>query len=284
MTDLPLAGTAALVTGGGSGIGLASARALLVDGASVTVMGRTAARLEDAAADLRAMAPAGAEVRTSAGDVADEEAVAAAVATAKEATGGLDHVVASAGTGWVAPVVAQPMAEARMLIETNLVGTLLTLKHGGAALAASGGGAMVAVSSLAGTLVHPWMGVYGATKAGIDMLVRTAADELGPVGVRVHSVQPGIIETELVELPLQDLSLVDSYLRNTPGGRLGNVEDVARVVRFLCGPESGWVNGLNVPVDGGQHLRRGPDYGGLARLLYGDAACDRGVPDPPADG
>lgn len=282
MTDLPLTGTAALVTGGGSGIGLGSARALLVDGASVTLMGRTEARLEAAAEELRRVAPDGAEVRTSVGDVADEDAVVAAVATASEATGGLDHVVASAGTGWVAPIVAQPLAEARLLIETNLVGTLLTLKHGGAALAGSGGGAMVAVSSLAGTLVHPWMSVYGATKAGIDMLVRTAADELGPLGVRVHSVQPGIIETELVELPLQDPHLVESYLTNTPGGRMGAVEDVARVVRFLCGPESGWVNGLNVPVDGGQHLRRGPDYGNIARLLYGDAACDAGVPDPPA--
>lgn len=278
MAELPLAGTSALVTGGGSGIGLACARSLLVDGAAVTLMGRSTERLEAAAAELSGDAPEGTEVRTFAGDVGEEEAVASAVATAAGPDGSLDHVVASAGTGWVAPVVAQPEAEARLLIDSNLMGTFFTFKHGGAALAGSGGGTMVAISSLAAALVHPWMSIYGATKAGIDQLVRTAADELGPVGVRVHSVQPGIIETDLVELPLQDQNLVESYLTNTPGGRLGRPGDVASVVRFLCGPEAGWVNGLTIPVDGGQHLRRGPDYGNIARLLYGDEAVDRGVP------
>ena len=212
--------------------------------------------------------------------MADEAAVEAAVATAREATGGLDHVVASAGTGWVAPLVEMPLDQARMLLDTNLIGTLLTFKHGAAALVDSGGGSMVAVSSMAANLVHAWMSVYSATKAGIDAMVATAADELGPLGVRVNSVRPGFIDTELMAIPATDEALVDSYLRNTPGGRLGTPEDVARVVRFLCGPESGWISGHWVPVDGGNHLRRGPDYGGLARQLYGDDA----TPGHPAPG
>src|SRR5688500_20067879 len=110
-TDLPLAGTAALVTGGGSGIGLACARHLLADGASVTITGRSAGRLEDAAADLRAAAPAGAEVQLVACDVGDEDALAAAVATAAAPAGGLHLAVANAGTGTLGPVTSVTLEE-----------------------------------------------------------------------------------------------------------------------------------------------------------------------------
>src|SRR5699024_2171153 len=106
MGDQVLAGTAALITGGGSGIGLAAARQLLRDGASVTLMGRSQARLDGAVAELLAEAPDGTEVRAVAGDVADEDAVAAAVEAARSITGGLQHCVASAGTGTVGPVIA----------------------------------------------------------------------------------------------------------------------------------------------------------------------------------
>src|SRR5688500_2213145 len=111
MAERVLAGTAALITGGGSGIGLGAARHLLRDGASVTIAGRSQERLDAAVVELRAMAPDGAEVRSVACDVAQEDDVAAAVEAAVSITGGLQHCVASAGTGTVAPVVAMPVTE-----------------------------------------------------------------------------------------------------------------------------------------------------------------------------
>jgi len=157
------------------------------------------------------------------------------------------------------------------------VGTFLTIKYAARQMVAGGeGGSIVAISSLAGVTVHRYMAIYGASKAAIDMLVRNAADELGADGIRVNSVQPSIVETELMELPMQDTTLVDSYLANMPVARVGQVADISSVVRFLAGPESAWVTGNALPIDGGHHLRCGPDYGGMSRLLYGDASTQPG--------
>ena len=275
---LVLAGQSALITGGGSGIGLGSAQALLADGCSVTLMGRNEERLQAAVAQLEAAAPTGATVSSIAGDVSVEADVQAAVEKAVEVGGGrLDIAVASAGTGTVAPIVAQGLEEFRGVFDTNVTGTFLTIKHAAKAMVRSGnGGSIVAISSLAGVTVHRYMSTYGASKAAIDMLVRNAADELGADGIRVNSVQPSIVETELMELPMQDQGLIDSYLANMPVARIGQVADIASVVRFLAGPESAWVTGNALPIDGGHHLRRGPDYGGIARLLYTDAATEPG--------
>lgn len=272
----PFAGQGALVTGGGSGIGYAAALLLARDGAHVTIMGRTADKLEAAAEAAWAELPDAPPFRCVAGDVAVEADVAAAVDAARAATGRLGVAVASAGTGFVAPLVAQPLDVFRQVMDTNLIGTFLTIKHAGRAMVDGGGGAIVTISSLAACTVHAWMSAYAASKAGIDALVRNAADELGPSGVRVNSVQPGIVETELMEYPMTDDSLVASYLANMPVSRIGQPDDVAAVVRFLAGPESGWVTGNAIPIDGGHHLRRGPDYGGIARLLHGDASTEAG--------
>lgn len=274
-----LAGRSALLTGGGSGIGLASAQALVADGCSVTLMGRSTERLERGAAALADVAAAaGARVATIPGDVSSEADVEAAVAKAVEVGGGrLDIAVASAGTGTVAPIVAQGLDEFLGVFATNVTGTFLLVKHAARAMiTAANGGAIVAISSLAGRTVHRYMATYGATKAAVDMLVRNAADELGADGIRVNSVQPSIVETELMELPMQDEALIDSYLRNMPVARVGQVADIASVVRFLAGPESAWVTGNALPIDGGHHLRCGPDYGGIARLLYGEGATGPG--------
>ena len=203
MGEQVLAGTAALITGGGSGIGLAAARHLLRDGATVTIAGRSQERLDAAAADLRADAPAGAEVRTVACDVAVEDDVAAAVAAATEPTGGLQHCVASAGTGALAPVVALPESEWDRVMDINLKGAFFTLKHSAAAMARSGGGAFVGLSSIAGPLTHPFMSAYCVSKAGLEALVRNAADELGRAHVRVNAVRPSIVPTELAA-PLEE--------------------------------------------------------------------------------
>jgi NAD(P)-dependent dehydrogenase (short-subunit alcohol dehydrogenase family) len=271
---------AGFITGGGSGIGLASAEALCRDGMSVTIMGRTAEKLEAAADKLRSVAAAGVTVTTFAGDVADEDSVAAAVGAATATTGQLDAVVAAAGDGTLGPIIATDTNEWNRILSVSLTGVFLTFKHAGARIAANpNGGAMVAISSVAGNTTHRFMGPYCVAKAGVDMLVKVTADELGEVGVRVNAVNPGIVKTELVAMIEEDDSVGRSYLENMPMARFGEVGDVAPVVRFLCGPESTFITGATVPIDGGQHMRRGPDYYEIAKALYG-AAADGGAAEP----
>jgi NAD(P)-dependent dehydrogenase (short-subunit alcohol dehydrogenase family) len=274
MAELVLAGQAALITGGGSGIGLGCARHLLRDGASVTLAGRSQDRLDAAVAELQAEAPAGAEVRGVACDVAQEDDVAAAVQAATAITGGLQLCVASAGTGTLGPVIAMPTDQWRHVLDINLTGAFFTLKHAGDAMVRAGGGAFVGISSIAAPLTHPYMAAYCVSKAGLEALVRTAADELGRAGVRVNAVRPGIVPTELAAPLEQDPAVLADYLAQMPISRTGTVDDVAALVRFLCGPESSWITGQCIGVDGGHHLRRGPDVEHWARAVYGDDVVD----------
>ncbi len=274
--ERPLAGQRALVTGGGSGIGLASAAALLADGASVTIMGRTKEKLDAAASELRAAAPEGAEVEVFPGDVTNEGSVEAAVAAAAGPEGQLHICVAAAGDGTVGPMAVMPTSEWNRILDVSLTGVFFTIRAAAATMMRAGiPGSIVAVSSIAGSTTHRWMGPYCVAKAGVDMMVRVCADEMGTVGIRVNAVAPGIIETDLVSMVTPDTEVGQSYLRESPISRFGKVEDVAPVVRFLAGPESGHVTGTIVPVDGGHHLRGGPDYGEFARMLYGEAVEGR---------
>lgn len=274
MTEQALAGQAALITGGGSGIGLACARHLLRDGASVTLAGRSQARLDAAVAELRAEAPPGTEVRSVVCDVADEEQVAAAVAAASEPTGALQLCVASAGTGTLAPVIAMSAEQWNEVLGVNLTGAFFTLKHAGTAMVKAGGGAFVGLSSIAAPLTHPYMSAYCVSKVGLEALVRTAADELGRANVRVNAVRPSIVPTELAAPLEQDPAVLADYLSQMPISRPGTVDDVAALVRFLCGPEASWITGQCIGVDGGHHLRRGPDVEHWARAVFGDAVVD----------
>ncbi len=278
LSPLPLAGQAAFVTGGGTGIGLACARRLLLDGAAVTIGGRREDRLLLAVEALQAEAPAGVVVQHAVCDVTDEAQIEAAVARAAQPVGGLDIAVASAGRGSVSPIIATPVEEIEGILATNVTGVLLTIKHAARAMIPRGGGAITVISSLAATTTHPHMGPYNASKAAADMLMRTAADELGQAGIRVNSVQPGFVDTEIVEIPMSDPAVLQSYLAAMPVSRVGQPEDIAAAVRFLSGPESSWISGVCVPVDGGHHLRGGPDYSSLARLLYGDDLVDARLP------
>lgn len=274
---LPLAGESAIVTGGRSGIGLACAAALVRDGASVTICGRHEDRLRAASAELEAVAGDGASIGWVACDVADEQSVAGAVAQAVErAEGSLDLAVASAGTGAMGPVIALTLQEWDRLMTTNLTGAFLLFKHVGGAMARTGGGAMAAISSIATPLTHRYMAPYSVSKAGLDVLVKVTADELGRAGVRVNSVRPGVVSTELGDHLLGDPTVVADHLAQMPLARIGTVEDVAAAVRFLLGPESSWITGQCLGVDGGHALRRGPDLEHWARAAYGDAAVNGG--------
>jgi NAD(P)-dependent dehydrogenase (short-subunit alcohol dehydrogenase family) len=253
--ERPLTGGHALVTGGGSGIGLACARAFLADGARVTIAGRSAERLRGAMAELEALG----EVRTAVVDVAGEAAVAAAV-DAAAAWAPLTIAVANAGLGGLAPLTETRDADWQKILQTNLTGTFYTFKHAARVMKGFGGGALCAISSIAAVRTHRFMHAYVVSKAGIDMLVRNSADELGADGIRVNSVCPGLVDTDLAAGLFATEPVLRSYHDNIPLGRTGEPDDIARAVRFLCGPESSWITGTVLSVDGGQHLRRGPDY------------------------
>jgi NAD(P)-dependent dehydrogenase (short-subunit alcohol dehydrogenase family) len=269
-----LAGLAGLITGGGSGIGLACARHLVRDGASVTLMGRSKDRLQAAADAVATDVSGDAKVQIVAGDASSEEDMATAVESASTVTGALQLVVASAGTGTMGPVVATSMSEWERVLNVNLTGTFLTIKHAAPALARGGGGSIVAISSIAGPLTHPYMAPYSVSKAGIETLVRNAADELGRAGVRVNAVRPGLVPTELADPLVSDERVRADYLAQMPLHRLGTVDDIAAGVRYLLGPESSWVTGQILAIDGGHTLRRGPDIEHWARAMYGDAVVD----------
>ena len=271
-----LDGYGTLVTGGGSGIGEGCAAALARDGASVTICGRTPERLDAAAVRLRAVAAPAAVVETIPADITDEEQVQAAVAKAARATGHLHGVVASAGGSLhMGPLVLADVDAVRATVDLNVIGTFLTLKHAAPLLAEAGTGSFVGVSSHAGLDTFRFLGAYGAAKAGLDMVVRVAADELGPARVRVNSVRPGIIDNELMAPITAGGPVLDSYLENIPLHRVGTVEDVGALVRFLIGPESSWITGQCISVDGGQSLRKGADFGAFAEPGIPDDAARR---------
>jgi NAD(P)-dependent dehydrogenase (short-subunit alcohol dehydrogenase family) len=271
MGELALAGRTALVTGGGTGIGAACAGALLGAGATVTLAGRREAVLAATAQRLRAQAPAAAEVRCAVCDVTREEDVGRAVARAAEPSGRLDIAVANAGTGFGSFLLITDAATFRQALDLNVLGTFNTIKSAALVMKDSGGGSIVAMSSVAGQLTHLSMPAYCTAKAGLEMLVRCAADELGCFDIRVNAVAPGIVATEIMEQHvIPSAEVVQSYLDNMPIARVGSAEDVAAVVRFLAGPESRWITGEVIAVDGGHHLRRGPDYEGLLRSRMGE--------------
>ncbi len=266
-------GQSALVTGGGSGIGLACARALLVDGASVTIAGRSASRLAGAAEELRAVAPDGAVVATAECDVANEDDVAAAVATAA-AAGPLTVCVAAAGTGTFGPITDMPAEQWDQVLAVNLTGAFFTVKHAARAMAGGGrGGSIVALSSIAAPLTHRWMSAYCVSKAGLEALVRNAADELGRKQIRVNAVRPSLVPTELAAGLDNDPQVRQDYLDCMPISRTGTPEDVANAVRYLAGPESSWVTGQCLGTDGGHTLRRGPDLDHWAGMMFPDAVA-----------
>jgi NAD(P)-dependent dehydrogenase (short-subunit alcohol dehydrogenase family) len=260
-----ISGRTALVTGGGTGIGLACATRLAAEGAHVTICGRTAATLADAAGSIAAaLGGGGGSVRHLVADVTVEDQVAEAVAFAAEPAGGLDILLANAGGSRHLGPLADADADAvRATIDLNLRGTVLCIKHAVPVMKGRGG-SIIAVSSGAGAFPHRYLWAYGAAKAGIDMLCRSAAEELGEHGIRVNSVQPGIVDDQLMAFITAGGPLLDDYLAGMPLGRVGQVDDIAAAVRFLAGPESSWITGVNLPIDGGHHLRAGANYGLLA--------------------
>lgn len=251
-----LAGRVAIVTGGASGIGLASARRFVAEGARVVVgdidetsLAAVADELGDAVVTLRC-------------DVTVEDDLARLADTAVERFGGLHIAFANAGTATVGTVTDLDIAEWSRVLDVNLTGPMLTIKH--AARRMERGGSIVATASLNAVQAGNGMGAYCVSKAGVAMLVEVAAIELGPAGIRVNAVGPGLVATTLTQGAFAVPGVVEEYEENTPLARHAQPEEIANLVTFLASDEAGFISGSLYLADGGAHTKRYPDI--LARM------------------
>jgi 7-alpha-hydroxysteroid dehydrogenase len=272
-----LEGMAVLVTGGGSGIGAACAARLAADGAAVTICGRTEAKLEATAKRVEAGAGHGGSIQLIAGDVTIEGDVERIVARAAEPTGALDGCIANAGGGGgMRPYQLQDTEEFLRVLHLNVLSTMLCVKYSTRHMVEAGGGSFIGMSSIAGHVTHPYFGAYCVGKAGIEEMMKNAADEFGSRRIRFNSIRPGFIATELMQGIPRDSETYQSYIRNTPMADVGQSEDVAHLARFLIGRESSWITGVAINVDGGHALRRGPDFGPFIEPAIGKDAMTGG--------
>ena len=247
-----LNGKVAFVTAGATGIGFACAQAIVDAGGKVMICARREDTLRDAVAKL------GPNADWVACDVTNDESVDAAVAATQKRFGALQLAVNSAGTGTAGPLIKTKTAEFQRVLDTNLTGAFRCLRAEARAMQQIGG-SIVNVSSIAGALTHPWMGPYCVSKAGLDMLTRCAADELGANQIRVNSVLPGVTRTPMAAA-LSDVPVSrDEYLSLMPISRIGEPADVARLVVFLLSDDASWITGQLIPVDGGHTIRKGPN-------------------------
>jgi NAD(P)-dependent dehydrogenase (short-subunit alcohol dehydrogenase family) len=248
-----LAGKVAFVTAGATGIGFGCARTIVASGGQVMICARREDTLREA---VERLGPNAAWVVC---DVTDDKSVDDAVAATVRRFGALHLAVNSAGTGTAGPLLQATTSEFERVIATNLTGAFRCLRAEANAMIAAGGGSIVNVSSIAGALTHPWMSAYCASKAGLDMLTRCAADELGEHKIRVNSVLPGVVHTPLAAALATVPVSRDEYLSLMPISRIGEPEDVAQLVAFLLSDDSSWITGQLIAVDGGHTVRKGPN-------------------------
>ncbi|REF36667.1 SDR family NAD(P)-dependent oxidoreductase [Thermasporomyces composti] len=233
----------ALITGGSSGIGLATARRFVAEGAHVVITGRDRRRLDAAVAEL------GDRCVGVAADVGDPDGVDAATTAVRERHGRLDIVVANAGTGTFKPFAEITVADFERTVAVNFRGVFFTIQR---ALPLLAEGARIVVN--ASWTLHrgnATASLYSATKAAVHNLARTLAAELGPRGVRINSVSPGYIDTPMYPEAELDPAEAAANRGRVPAGRFGRPEEVAAAIAFLASPEGSYINGQDLIVDGG---------------------------------
>ncbi len=245
-----LAGKTAFVTGGSGGLGAEAARWLAHNGVRVTIAGRDAGRLEAVRQSLEAISEGHAAVRL---DCTDLGALQAAEADLMRRCGRLDILVAFAGGGVSRPAPLEAVSEQdwRASLDHNLTATFLTLKAFIPSLKHGGGGAVITMASTAGRAPSPAPPGYGVAKAGIILLTRQAAEELGPAGVRVNCVSPSAVLVERTAALMPPAVQAQVALAH-PLRRLGTPADVAAATLFLASDNAGWITGATLDVAGGR--------------------------------
>jgi NAD(P)-dependent dehydrogenase (short-subunit alcohol dehydrogenase family) len=267
MTDSPsstglLAGHRAVITGGGSGIGRAVCQRFAAHGARVAVLD-----IDLPSARATADTIDGYAVQV---DVTDAEAMRVAVDEAAAELGGVSLLMNNAGGSTMAALAGWDPDEWDRLVRLNLTGVFNGMRAGVPHLLAGGGGAVVNTSSISATRPSAGEAPYSAAKAGVMALTASAALEYGPV-IRVNAVAPGMIRTNLTKPLLDGLpDEVERYKRTTPIGRIGDPEDIADVVVFLCSDLARFITGQTLVVDGGMTLH-GAGVDGLFDRFFGGA-------------
>lgn len=246
-------GMRTLVTGGSSGIGREVCRRFGAEGAHVAVGGRDVERTQQT---VDAINEAGGRAFAVVGDVADVDGVQHVVRAAVDGLGGLDALINNAGVDameWF-PVADWDIAEFDRIVGTNLRGPFLMSKFAIPHMLESGGGSIVHISSVCAITV--WAGDcgYDISKAGLNMLSDHIAVEYGPQGIRSNTLMPGVIRTEMHESVMDAMNdgraFEQELLARHPAGRFGTVEEVADACVFLTTPESGFLTGANISIDG----------------------------------
>lgn len=245
------------MVGGSSGIGLATTKLLARDGCRVTIAGRDRGRLDAAAIECLGLGP---DVIGVECDTMVEADIARAVAVA--ADGGqeparLDIAVTVPGGGTPTRILDYACEQFSAEVDKNVRPVYMLLHH--AVPLMRDGGSFIAVSSTAAVFSTPGLASYRAGKAAVDALVDVAADELGELGVRVNSIRPGLTRTGSTPRIFENEALLSQFLDNQAIRRGGEAEDVAEAIRFMAGPESSFITGQHLTVDGGHTLRRMPD-------------------------
>jgi NAD(P)-dependent dehydrogenase (short-subunit alcohol dehydrogenase family) len=249
-----LAGQHAVVTGGGRGIGRATAAALLQAGAKVTVIGRGEAALQDAVQQRHATAFAVA-------DVTNEQALAEQIARSVAAHGPVDILVANAGGTGSAPFGQTSPAQFREIFDLNVMGVVHAVRAVLDGMIARKSGRIVAMASTASLKGYAYVSAYCAAKHAVLGLVRSLAIETARTGVTVNAVCPGFADTEIMQEAVATISqktgrssadAVSSILKGTPIGRFVKPEEVAAAVLYLCSPEAAAVTGSALTVAGGE--------------------------------
>lgn len=247
---LDLTGRRAVITGGCSGIGLAVTRGLLAAGASVDMVDRNPVATEVAAGLSKGSATG--RVRAHIADVRDRAALERVRDMIVETGAGVDVLVANAGVNVRAPLLDLTETDIDSIVSTNLTGVIATMQVFAPLMLASDAASIIVTSSAAAEHGMVLRSVYSATKAGVSGLVRSAALEWGPMGIRVNAVAPGIIATPLTQAYMDEFpERAEAARQQVPLRRTGTPEEVADLVLVLAGRPTRFVTGQTIFVDGG---------------------------------